>query len=226
MAETRANILQFYCGYAIMGKMKINVVRSRRRTLTLTVVRGEVLVRAPLTVSDAEIGAFVERHKRWIAKRLATRKTLTLENGDHVCLLGKEYAIREGKRCLADGEIFLPAEDREGALRALLQELARTVMQELTERTAQQCGFSYRSVRISSARTRWGSCSREGRIAYTFRCVFLPPEIAEYIVLHELCHTRKPNHSAAFWSEVARYMPDYAQRRKRLRRYEWCMEAL
>lgn len=209
-----------------MYKMKVVIERSRRRTLTLTVVRGEVVVRAPLTVSDAEVGAFVERHRRWIAKRLATRRTLSLENGERVWLLGKEYVIREGKKGLADGGICLPAENREAALRAILQKLAETFMQELTARTAQKCGFSYRSVRISSARTRWGSCSREGRIAYSFRCVFLPPDIAEYVALHELCHTWVPNHSAAFWKEVARYMPDFAQRRKRMRGYEWCMEAL
>ncbi len=210
-----------------METMKIVVERSRRRTLTLTVTgSGEILVRAPLSTTDADVGAFVARHKRWIAKRLSARKTLSLENGARVCLLGKEYAIREGEPRLADGEIFLPAESRENALRALLLGLAQTVMQELTECTAQKCGFSYRSVRISSARTRWGSCNREGRIAYTFRCVFLPPDVAEYVVLHELCHTRKPNHSAAFWKEVARYMPDYAQRRKRMRGYEWCMETL
>lgn len=210
-----------------MYKMKIVVERSRRRTLTLTITRsGDVLVRAPFSASDADIRAFVERHRRWIANRLAARKTLSLEDGGRICLLGKEYVLREGGRGIAGGEIFLPAENREAALRALLQQLAQNFMGELTERTAQRCGFSYRSVRISSARTRWGSCNREGRIAYSFRCVFLPPEIAEYIVLHELCHTRKLNHSAAFWREVAKYMPDYAQRRRRLRSYEWCMEAL
>ncbi len=210
-----------------MWKMEIVVERSRRRTLTLTVSgSGEILVRAPLSATDADIGAFVERHRRWIAKRLAARKTLPLEDGSRICLLGKEYIIREGNRGLADGEIFLPAEDREQALRALLLELAQTVMREFTARTAQNCGFSYRSVRITSARTRWGSCSREGRIAYSFRCVFLPPEIAEYVVLHELCHTRELNHSAAFWREVAKFMPDYLQRRKRLRAYEWCMKSL
>ena len=210
-----------------MTKMKITVERSRRKTLTLTVAKtGEALVRAPLSATDAQIEAFVKKHARWLKNRLAARKTLSLADGERVEFFGRKYVIAEGA-CRFEAEtLYLPTENRENALRALLTAQAERVMREMTERLASRYGFSYRSVRISSAHTRWGSCSREGRIAYTFRCAFLPEEIAEYIALHELCHTRIPNHGAAFWQEVARYMPDYARRRKRLRTYEWCMNVL
>lgn len=207
--------------------MKITVERSRRKTLTLSVTKtGEAVVRAPLSATDAQIEAFVKRHARWLKNRLASRRTLSLADGDRVEFFGKEFIIAEGASRFAAETLYLPAENRENALRALLTACAERVMREMTESVAGRCGFCYRSVRVTSARTRWGSCSREGRIAYTFRCAFLPKEIAEYIVLHELCHTRALNHSAVFWREVARYMPDYAQRRKRLRGYEWCMNVL
>ncbi len=210
-----------------MTQMKITVERSRRKTLTLTITKtGEALVRAPLSATDAQIEAFVKKHARWLKNRLAKRKTLSLADGQRVELFGKTYVIAEGACNFAGETLYLPAENRETALRALLTTCTERVMREMTERIASRYGFSYRSVRVTSAHTRWGSCSREGRIAYTFRCAFLPQEIAEYIVLHELCHTRELNHSAAFWREVARYMPDYAQRRKRLRTYEWCMNSL
>ena len=75
-------------------------------------------------------------------------------------------------------------------------------------------------VRISGAKTRWGSCSRKGTINFTYRLMFVPEELADYVVVHELAHLKEMNHSGRFWSVVEQVMPDYRARRKKLREFE------
>jgi hypothetical protein len=82
----------------------------------------------------------------------------------------------------------------------------------LTERTrffAQKFGLRFGKIRISSARTRWGSCSTAGTLSFTWRLVMAPLEVVDYVVIHELAHLKVKNHSAVFWAEVAKMMPDY-----------------
>jgi len=68
------------------------------------------------------------------------------------------------------------------------------------------------TIRISSARTRWGSCSSRGTLSFTYRLVMAPPDVVDYVVLHELVHTQIHNHSKTFWNKVAKLMPDYKPR--------------
>ena len=207
--------------------MKVIVERSKRRTLSLTVsAGGDVVVRAPLSSSDETIRSFVARHKRWIENRLARQKAFSLADGAEIGLFGKTFVIAEGRARISGDTLFLPAEGREGALASLLKRLSAREMKQLTAELSSRFGFTYSSVRISSARTRWGSCNAKGSISYSFRIAFLPYDLAYYVAVHELCHTRVLNHSVAFWKEVAACLPDYAARRKRLRGYEWCMQAL
>ena len=72
-------------------------------------------------------------------------------------------------------------------------------------------------VRISSARTRWGSCSARGTLSFTWRLVMAPPEVIDYVVVHEMCHLKEMNHSGAFWARVEAILPDYKARRKWLK---------
>ncbi len=94
---------------------------------------------------------------------------------------------------------------------------ARSLIEERVRYFAARCGFSYRKVKITSARTRWGSCSSKGTLCFTWRLVMAPPECIDYVVVHELAHLRVKNHSPAFWREVGAILPDYKARRKWLR---------
>ena len=94
---------------------------------------------------------------------------------------------------------------------------ARTVLTERVEFFARECGFNVKKIRISSARTRWGSCSTKGTLSFTWRLVMAPLEVIDYVVVHELCHLKELNHSKVFWSQVGVILPDYKLRRKWLK---------
>lgn len=80
-------------------------------------------------------------------------------------------------------------------------------------------GFAYHRVSIKDQRTMWGSCSRKGNLNFNWRVIQLPPALADYVIVHELCHLQELNHSRRFWDLVARTIPDYKERRKALRAY-------
>jgi predicted metal-dependent hydrolase len=82
-------------------------------------------------------------------------------------------------------------------------------------------GFRYARISIRSQRTRWGSASSRGNLSFNYRIIFLPPELQDLIIAHELCHLQEMNHSPAFWSLVEKAIPDYRRLRKELRRYRF-----
>jgi hypothetical protein len=91
------------------------------------------------------------------------------------------------------------------------------VFTERVEWYAEEYGFEVKKIRISSARTRWGSYSQTGTLSLTWRLVMAPLDVIDYVVVHELCHLREMNHSKAFWEQVEAILPDYKQRRKWLK---------
>lgn len=100
------------------------------------------------------------------------------------------------------------------------------VLTILTNEIARKYGFDYEKIRISSARGRWGSCSRHGAIAYSFRVAFLTPSLCEYVIVHELCHTKYFNHGKEFWNEVEKILPQSKRLRKELKQYSAIMNIL
>ncbi len=80
-------------------------------------------------------------------------------------------------------------------------------------------GVSYGRITIRNQRTRWGSCSGKGNLNFNCLLMLAPPEVLDYVVVHELCHRKEMNHSPRFWAEVARVLPDYQQRRRWLKEH-------
>ena len=169
--------------------MDYTVIRSARRTLALEITReAKVLVRAPRRASNQDIERFVSAHRDWIAKHLARRR-----------------AQLEAHPPLTDEEI------------AALRARAKALLPERTAYWARRMGVTPTGVRISSARTRFGSCSGKNSISYSLYLMQYPDEAIDYVVVHELSHIRHKNHSPAFYAEVAKYLPDYKARRALLR---------
>lgn len=208
------------------------VVRSRRKTLALIVhPNGRVVVRAPLRTSQKIIDAFVFSKREWIDR---TRKT-QLEKGKSYPVrefvpgelfwyLGKQYPLRVvGKQRPALQFKFGFYLDQNASSLAKkrfedwYRDQARLYFSERVNHFASLHHFDYKQIRITSARTRWGSCSGRGTISFTWRLIMAPPEIIDYVVIHELVHTVHHNHSHDFWDMVGKLLPDYAIRRKWLK---------
>lgn len=96
------------------------------------------------------------------------------------------------------------------------KEEARSLVMERLEHFNRFYNLIYKRVSVRQQRTRWGSCSRKGNLNFNYRLLDLPAEIADYIIVHELCHLKEFNHSRNFWNLVAESLPDYAARRARL----------
>ena len=207
------------------------VCRSKRKTIALIMEQdGTLEVRAPKQMTDKQILEFVQSKASWIRKRKAAIQAgpppHAYRQGEEFLYLGKLYALRyvkeQRKTVQFNGTSIdlrtsgLPdaAEWVEGWYRFRAREY-------LTERLAhygQVYGFTYKTLRINGARTRWGSCNAKRKsLNFTWRLMMAPAEIVDYVVVHELCHLRHANHSAIFWAEVEGILPDYKQRRKWLK---------
>ncbi len=168
---------------------KVELIRSRRRTLGLEVTReGHVIVRAPLRASAASIERFVQEHAEWIQKAQA----------------------RQRARLAAH-----PEPDEAG--QAVLMRRAREELPPKVAYYAQRMGLQPTGMTITSARTRFGSCSPKNRLCFSWRLMDYPEAAIDYVVVHELAHIVHKNHGPQFWALVERYMPDYRARRALLR---------
>lgn len=209
--------------------MEYSVIRSSRKTLSVSVRDGKVIVRAPFRTAEKTIEDFVQRHRAWISKRVTEQENRyrpEFKDGEIIELFGKQRKIETGRARITPDTVFLPAENREKALIGLLKAFTRENMTAITEELARQYRFTYREIRIGSARVRWGSCNTRGTIAYTFRAAFLPMELAYYLAAHELCHTKHMNHGKMFWNLLKKIYPDCKERRKCLRQYSWALKCL
>lgn len=97
------------------------------------------------------------------------------------------------------------------------KEQARELVKARVEFFNQSYRFNYNKIFIKNTRSRWGSCSTKRNLNFNYRVVFLPPLLADYIIVHELCHLGEFNHSVKFWNLVARAVPDYRALRAKLK---------
>ncbi len=205
------------------------IIRSARKTLSVSVdCLGKVTVRAPKTCSTARINAFLSDKEAWILRKKTERAGagihLPPENldGFSMLILGEYYTLRltEEKRVVVDAEVkrlFLPSDKPKERLIKWLKDNARRIFTKVADEKSRQTGLAYKSIRIGSARTRWGSCTAKNELAFSFRLLYAPKGAIEYVVAHELAHVKHKNHSKAFWLEVKKMIPDYKLWRKWLK---------
>jgi len=206
------------------------LVRSKRKTLSLIVeTDGTLTVRAPLRMKDTDIRRFIEEKKGWINQKQAKALKDAVAprqfvDGESFLYLGKEVTLRivpNGNSALMMDGIFKLTKSAQLRAESVFEDWykkqARKVLSERVIFFAHKYGFKVGKIRISSARTRWGSYSSKGTLSYTWRLVMAPLEIIDYVVVHELCHSKELNHSKAFWAQVEAILPDYKWRRKWLK---------
>ena len=150
-------------------------------------------------------------------------------DGYSFLLLGKPCRIllTESRFIRFDGIencIYLPQKNARARLQKWLKENALRIFTDVTKQWTKTMQTTFQSVAISSAKTRWGVCSGDNKLRFSFRLLYAPKEVIEYVVVHELAHVRHKNHGKGFWAEVGKYIPDYKQRRKWLKDHGYLME--
>lgn len=171
---------------------EIQIIRSSRKTMALEIKNdGTVLVRAPYRMPEAEICRFVREKSDWIARHLQ---------------------VIEERRKVVQPEAKLTMED--------IRNLADEASVQIPKRVAyfaEKLQVTYGRITIRNQRSRWGSCSGRGNLNFNCLLMLAPPEVLDYVVVHELCHRREMNHSDRFWCEVEKILPDYREQRRWLK---------
>lgn len=174
------------------GKWQMKILRSSRKTISLEITRdGSVLVRAPYRMPMTRIQKFAEEKADWIERH--------------------RELMRERNEAVRPEERLSKEEIRQLASQAL------TVIPVRAEYYARKLEVTYGRITIRSQKTRWGSCSSKGNLNFNCLLMLTPPEVIDYVVVHELCHLREMNHSKRFWKEVEQILPDYRKQRQWLK---------
>jgi predicted metal-dependent hydrolase len=213
--------------FGILPTMPIPIdrlIHSRRKTVALIIQRdGSLTVRAPLRMTQASIQEFVQSHSDWISRKQAQVKTSppppekSFSAGELFLYMGKGYPLtlvppQRPALTFSAGKFQLSRSALPKARQAFINWYklhARSVITARVDFLAKENKFTWRKIRISSARTRWGSCSSNGTLSFTWRLIMAPQEVIDYVVVHELVHTQVRNHSPRFWRQVAAIMPAY-----------------
>ena len=169
--------------------MEYKIVRSGRKTLSLEITKNaELLVRAPSKLPRERIEKFVLQNEKWI----------------------NEHLERARRRAEIHPE---PSEEEKlGYIKA-----AREYIPKRIEYYAPLLGVVPTGITVTGAKTRFGSCSGKNRLSFSWRVMQYPPEIVDYVVVHELAHIKHHNHGAEFYRLIGSVMPDHKERRKKLK---------
>lgn len=165
--------------------MTYELIRSNRKTLAIQIKNGQVIVRAPLHASEADIHAFLLEHQAWIQKHLAQAEA-------------RQQATADVKKLTPDD------------IRRLAQQAVQIIPGRV-EHYARLIGVTYGRITIRNQRSKWGSCSSLGNLNFNCLLMLAPPEVLDSVIVHELCHRKEMNHSDRFYAEVLRVYPDYKQ---------------
>ena len=212
------------------------IIRSNRKTLAISIdSRNRLIVRAPKRYAQERIFAFLQQKESWILRKRAERAETIADlpsedlDGYSFLLLGKpcKISLSDGDKITYDEEnsrLYLPKKNAKTRLVKWLKENAKRIFTAVTEREGERMGVKAKSVAVSSAKGKWGSCAYDNAVRYTFRLLYCPREVIDYVVIHELAHTIQHNHSKQFWQVVEKYSPDWKDRRKWLKAHGILME--
>lgn len=208
--------------------------RRRRRTIALKVNEQGLSVSAPLRAPWREVEGFLHEKARWILRKLDERaaagkpRLIFGASGETLPLHGEEVAlvVSGGRRAVrlagAELQISLPGPERRGAVRRLLlgwlKERALHALAPRVAHYAARVSLPAPPLALSNARTQWGVCMASGRIRLSWRLVHLRPELADYVVAHEVAHLVELNHSERFWALVEWLYPHWREARERIER--------
>ena len=218
--------------------LRVEVLRSKRKTSVLYIVGDELQIRVPNRVRDRKIVEILETKERWIRNKVIQLQNQRITNkrefisGESFSLFGRNLYLKvlEGGKVgtqLIDDYLITTVRTSEiGDLRKsrIKTYLERWYIQEAYQKLEEKV-MRYskiirvfpREIKVRNYKTRWGSCDSKGRLTFNFHLIKAPHEIVDYVVIHELCHMIQPNHSKFFWNEVARFDPSFKNHKKWLK---------
>jgi len=195
--------------------------RARRLTLRVSQADGRATLTMPKRASLREAKAFVIRQEDWLRRQIARLPARAeLLDGAEIPFRGQTLTLRTvaGRSVRVNGTVLEVATPNPAPrLRAFLKLQARNALLPAVERYAGQIGRPFGRITLRDTRSRWGSCTSDGNLMFSWRLVMAPPAVLDYVAAHEVAHLVHMNHSAEFWRIVGDLMPDYADHRHWLR---------
>jgi len=211
-----------------MTDIQYKIIRSDRKSLALVIdSEAKLTVRAPFNAMGSEITNFIRQKKRWIIEKQKKISALSnkyapvvIKNGGNILFQGNNYTIKMSNvsRIKISGEnIIIPKGSKKEKVVSWLKKEAKKLIRERLDIYAGIMGVRYSALRISSARTRWGSCSGRDSLSFTWRLIMCPIQVIDYVIVHELSHITHKNHSPAFWTRVKKVIPDFKEQKNWLK---------
>ena len=211
--------------------------QKKRKSVQLKVFSSTHLeITAPSNFPQSNVEKILQEKSNWIIKKIDHLKSVatnpinkSITHGEQVLYLGDPHTLVFIVEANAKPRIY--AQDQQIFIHTPLLNMNQTIslielllkqwywqnaQQQLKNQTtfwSKKIGVKPEQITIKEQKSRWGSCSSKGNINYNWRIIMAPPEVLDYLVIHELCHLRVPNHSPLFWQEVARFSPNFKQQR-------------
>ena len=195
--------------------------RARRFSLRVSRLDGKVTLSMPLRAREGEALAFLKGHEGWLRQTLSAMPASSLQTVGHGAVIpvegqGLTITPATGRGVRVDGDrLLVPGDPATVGPRvaAWLKVLARDRLATASTRYAGLVGRQYSSLAIRDTRSRWGSCSPDGRLMYSWRLILASPEVLDYVAAHEVAHLVELNHSPAYWRVVTGICPDWKRPR-------------
>ena len=182
-----------------ISRIPLQVIYSKRKSIGMEIhTDGSVIVRAPERMTKKELNSFLERHWKWILEKRAVMQQRERN---------RQEASDQGKERFPVYETLSAAQKRQ-----IKEKIAQRV-----EKYSAVMHVQVNRITVRNQKTRWGSCSSKGNVNFNYRLAYLPQELLDYVVIHELAHRKYMNHSKEFWFEVEKFCPDYRSCKKSLR---------
>jgi predicted metal-dependent hydrolase len=202
--------------------------RKRKRTISLQISeKSELVIAAPYFTAMSEINRFVREKQNWIHKTIQKHKEDSIKNkakeyinGEMFYYLGESFPLEvffeqnERKGLVFWGNRFYlnTTDATENGIFHFVSWYKKKAKQHLRQRVdffSRELNLMAKSVKVTSAEKRWGSCSADDNLSFSFRLIMAPPDIIDYVIVHELTHIKEKNHSAAFWKLIEEFIPEY-----------------
>jgi len=197
--------------------------RAKRFTLRLSRTDGKATLTLPSRASIREAEGFAQRQEGWLRAQISKLPEISiLLDGGRLPFRGTELDIvttTDKSIRIENNKIFVNDKYSGARLQAFVKTEARNALYPAVEKYAAQIARPFNRITLRDTRSRWGSCSAEGNLMFSWRLIMAPPLVLDYVAAHEVAHLAEMNHSTAFWDVVETLMSDYKNHRNWLREH-------